>query len=112
MNFPTQLQQDIEKWAKIQGISTEQFVWQAIAEKIEALSHKTAEKHPEPNSELTSIMPSHLAKIYRKEGILVLDAELPKNFDINTFIDDLREERIQDQSSSCSESRGSCSPDA
>ncbi|GET41655.1 hypothetical protein [Microseira wollei] len=97
MNFPPQLQQDIEKWANIQGISTEQFVWQAIAEKIEALSHKTAEKHPEHNSELTSILPSNQAKIYRKEGILFGDAELPKNFDINTFIDELREERIQEQ---------------
>jgi hypothetical protein len=97
MNFPPQLQQDIEKWANIQGISTEQFVWQAIAEKIAALSQKMPEKHPEPNPELTSILPSDQAKIYRKEGILVLDAEFPKNFYFNTFIDELREERIQDQ---------------
>lgn len=97
MNFPPQLQQNIEKWATIQGVSPEQFIWQPVAEKIETLSHNAAEKYPEQNSELTNIPPSNQSKIYRKSGILVLDAELPENFDINTFIDDLREERIQDQ---------------
>ncbi|MCL1471624.1 hypothetical protein [Argonema antarcticum] len=97
MNFPPQLQQNIEKWATIQGISPEDFIWQAVAEKIDTLSQKAAEKHPEQHSELTNIMPSKESKIYRKLGILVLDAELPENFDLNTFIDDLREERIQDQ---------------
>ena len=47
MNFPPQLQQNIEKWATIQGVSPEQFIWQAVAEKIDALSLKAAEKHPE-----------------------------------------------------------------
>lgn len=97
MKFPPDLQQNIEKWATIQGVSPEQFIWQAVAEKIDALSHKAAENSPERNSELTNIIPSKESKIYRKSGILVLDAELPENFDLNTFIDDLREERIQDQ---------------
>jgi hypothetical protein len=90
MNLPPQLQKNIEKWANIQGISPEQFVWQAIAEKIEALSQKTAEQHSQANSELTNILPSNPSKIYRKEGILVLDAELPENFDINNFIEESR----------------------
>ncbi|MEH1935414.1 MAG: hypothetical protein V7L14_17290 [Nostoc sp.] len=34
MNFPPQLQQKIEKWASSQGISTEEFILQAFAEKI------------------------------------------------------------------------------
>ncbi|WP_334828067.1 hypothetical protein [Nostoc sp.] len=89
MNFPPQLQQKIEKWASSQGISTEQFVLQAIAEKIDALTQQTAEA--------TNVVSSNQPKVYRKEGILVVDAQLAENFDLNTFIDELREERIQDQ---------------
>jgi DNA-binding transcriptional MocR family regulator len=97
MNFPPQLQQKIEKWASSQGISTEQFVLQAIAEKIDALSQQMAEEHTEQNSEVTNVVSSNQPKVYRKEGILVVDAELPENFDLNTFIDELREERIRNQ---------------
>ncbi|WP_322649138.1 hypothetical protein [Nostoc sp. ChiVER01] len=97
MNFPPQLQQKIEKWANSQGISTEQFVLQAIAEKIDTLSQQVTEEHTQQNSEITNILPLNQANIYRKEGILVVEAELPETFDINVFIDELREERIQDQ---------------
>ncbi|MBW4676876.1 MAG: hypothetical protein KME52_23540 [Desmonostoc geniculatum HA4340-LM1] len=89
MNFPLQLQQKIEKWASNQGISAEEFVLQAVAEKINALTQQTAEA--------TNVVSSSQAKVYRKEGILVVDAKLPESFDLNTFIDELREERIQDQ---------------
>ncbi|MFN6468738.1 MAG: hypothetical protein RMY36_003565 [Nostoc sp. SerVER01] len=89
MNFPPQLQQKIEKWASNQGISSEDFVLQAVAEKINALTQQTAEA--------TNVVSSSQAKVYRKEGILVVDAELPESFDLNSFIDELREERIQDQ---------------
>ncbi len=102
MNFPPQLQQNIEKWANNQGISTEEFVLQAVTEKINALSQ--AEEYIEQNSQPTNVVSSSQTKVYRKEGILVVDAKLPENFDLNTFIDDLREERISNQ-------RGSCSPD-
>ncbi|GBE95606.1 hypothetical protein NCWK1_5394 [Nostoc cycadae WK-1] len=89
MNFPPQLQEKIEKWANSQGISTEQFILQAITEKIAALSQQKLEEETQINL--------NQATLYRKDGILVVDAELPANFDINTFIDELREERIQDQ---------------
>ncbi|WP_298904230.1 hypothetical protein [uncultured Nostoc sp.] len=89
MNFPPQLQQKIEKWASSQGILTKQFILQAIAEKIDALTQQTAEA--------TNVVSSNQPKVYRKEGILVVDAQLPENFDLNTFIDELREERIPDQ---------------
>lgn len=89
MNFPPQLQQKIEKWASSQGISTEQFILQAIAEKIDALTQQTAEA--------SNVVSSNQPNIYRKEGILVVDAQLPENFDLNTFIDELREERIREQ---------------
>ncbi|MDZ8081506.1 MAG: hypothetical protein RMX35_20880 [Nostoc sp. DcaGUA01] len=89
MNFPPQLQQKIEKWASNQGISVEDFVLQAVAEKINALTQQTAEA--------INVVSSSQVKVYRKEGVLVVDTELPENFDLNTFIDELREERIQDQ---------------
>lgn len=95
MNFPSKIQQNIEKWATIQGISPEQFIWQSVTEKIDALSQKADEKYHAQNSELTNIPPSNQSKIYRKSGILVVDAELPENFELNTFIDDLIEERIR-----------------
>ncbi|WP_414569817.1 hypothetical protein [Nostoc sp. CCY 9925] len=50
----------------------------------------------------TNVVYSSQAKVYRKERILVVDAELPENLDLNTFINELREERICNQRSSCS----------
>ncbi|MEH2380292.1 MAG: hypothetical protein V7K27_15630 [Nostoc sp.] len=97
MNFPPQLQQKIEKWVSSQGISTEQFVLQAIAEKIDTLSQQVTEEDTQQNSEITNVLPLNQSNIYRKEGILVVEAELPQNFDVNAFIDELKEERIQDQ---------------
>ncbi|MGJ5674068.1 MAG: hypothetical protein ACR9NN_10730 [Nostochopsis sp.] len=97
MNFPPQLQQTIEKWASSQGISTEQFILQAITEKIEALSQQKPEKYTQQNSENNNLLSHNQANVYRKDGILVVEAQLPEDFDINTFIDELREERIQDQ---------------
>ncbi|MEH2211079.1 hypothetical protein [Nostoc sp.] len=96
-NFPLQLQQKIEKWASNQEISTEQFVLQAIAEKNDTLSHQVTEEHTQQNSEMTNVLALNQPNIYRKEGILVVEAELPENFDINIFIDKLRKERIQEQ---------------
>ncbi|MEA5514351.1 hypothetical protein [Nodularia sp. UHCC 0506] len=86
MNFPNQLQQKIEEWASIQGVSTEEFVLEAIAEKINALSQQTIAQ----NSEATN-----QARIYRKNGILVIDVELPESFNFNNFTDELREESIR-----------------
>ena len=96
MKFPTELQQNIKKWASIQGVSTEQFVWQAVFEKIDKLSQTSADIDPEEKSGSTNVLPDRPSMIYRKEGILVVDTEFPENFDLNTFIDDLRAERIQD----------------
>ena len=99
MEFSPELQQNIEKWANIQGLSSEQFVSQAVLEKITQLSQmsqKLAEINPEKPSKLSNIETDDRSMIYRKEGILVINTEFPKTFDINTFIDDLREERIQD----------------
>ncbi|MCC5601020.1 hypothetical protein [Nostoc favosum] len=82
MNFPPQLQQKIEKWASSQGISTEQFVLQAIAEKIATLSQQVTEEDTQQNSSMTNVLPLKQPNIYRKEGILVVEAELPETFDV------------------------------
>ncbi len=96
MNLPSQLQQEVEKWASRQGISLEQFILQAITEKVTALNQQ--------NTETTASLPQAVQsstfqqpKIYRKEGILVVETEPINNLDINAFIDELREERIQEQ---------------
>ncbi|BAZ70472.1 putative kinesin light chain [Fischerella sp. NIES-4106] len=52
MNFPPQLQQTIEKWATSQGISTEQFILQAITG-----DHRNV---------ATSL--NNLAELYRSQG--------------------------------------------
>ena len=38
MNLPPKIQQQVEQWASSQGFSTEQFIAQAVAEKIAALT--------------------------------------------------------------------------
>ena len=38
MNLPPQLQQQVEKWASLQGIDPEQFVVWAVSEKLDALN--------------------------------------------------------------------------
>lgn len=83
MNFPLQIQRKIEKLASRQGISTEQFILQAVAEKIDALTNLFAEEDTETNLQTTNIVPSNQANVYRKEGILVINAELSENFDLN-----------------------------
>ena len=64
MNFLPQLQQKIEKWASSHGISTEQFVLQAIAEKIDTLSQQVTEEHTQQNSEITNVLPLNQPNIY------------------------------------------------
>lgn len=81
MKFPTELQQNMEKWASIQGVSTEQFVWQAVFEKIDKLSQTAAEITSEEKSGSTNILPDNPSMTYRKEGILVVDTEFPEKFE-------------------------------
>ena len=90
MNLSPQLHQEVEKWSKIQGISSEQFILQAVAEKVSGLNQQI---NPPTSQE---------ARVYRKEGILVVETEPMGNLDINAFIDELREERIREQMGLCS----------
>ena len=95
MNLPPQLQQEAEKWASRQGLSFEQFILQAVTEKVTALNQQNAEatiQVPQAHSS-TPQQP----RVYRKEGILVIETEPINNLDINAFINELREERIRGQ---------------
>ncbi len=40
VNLPVQLQQEIEQWATSQGISLDQFILWAVAEKVASLRHQ------------------------------------------------------------------------
>ncbi|HAA28302.1 MAG TPA: hypothetical protein DCE56_12225 [Cyanobacteria bacterium UBA8553] len=96
MNLPPQLEQEVEKWANQQGISFEQFILRAVTEKITALN----QQNPETTTQISQA--AHLSKFpqpksYRKEGILVIETEPINNLDFNSFIVELREERIQEQ---------------
>lgn len=85
MNLPTQLQQAVDQWADDQGISSEQFIIRAVTEKLDHLNQNyQPDSHQQP-------------KIHRKDGLLIIDAEWPDSLDANPLIDNLREERIQEQ---------------
>lgn len=95
MNLPSQLQQEVEKWASRQGISLEQFILQAVTEKVTAVNQQNTQATTQISQAVQSSTYQQ-AKIYRKEGILVIETQPINNLDINVFIDELREERIQD----------------
>jgi hypothetical protein len=84
MNLPAYLQQEVEKWASSQGISVQEFIVQTIAQKVNQLNQQIGE----PSSEEPPT--------YYEKKVLVVDAPLPKDFDIVGFIDEIREEQIQE----------------
>ena len=76
MNLPPLLQQEVEKWASRQGISSEQFILTVVVDKIAALNHQVPEEsaNTQEDFEAICVNPSQQPKFYRKEGILVVDA--------------------------------------
>lgn len=100
MNLPLQLHQEVEKWANHQGILSEQFILWAVAEKVSALNQQTAQATATAEDlEVVNALAPQLPRVYRKEGILVVETEPISNLDINNFIGELREKRIRDQMS-------------
>jgi predicted sulfurtransferase len=53
-----------------------------------------------PNSnaieQLNTLTPAH-SRLQQKQGVLVIDTREDSEFDINAFIGEMREERIQEQ---------------
>ena len=80
MNLPPQLEKEVEQWANQQGISFEQFILQAVAEKITALNQQNTQGTTQISQAAhSSTFPQ--PKIYRKEGILVIETEPINNLD-------------------------------
>ena len=92
MNLSVALQQAIDEWTETQGISTDEFIEQAIVEKLNRLQRSE-------QSEVIDRPTENSSRLRRKNGILILETASEANLDINTWIDQIREERIQEQMS-------------
>ncbi len=77
MNLTPSLQQEIEQWALSQGISPEQFILQAITEKIAPLKQQ-----------LNQGTAAHLVE---KEGFLVFNTDSLEHIDFDTLIEQNRD---------------------
>ncbi len=86
MNFSPALQREIELLATLQGISPEQFIHQALMEKINALKQQL------PNLSSTELLSSSAESHLREqEGILVFDTQSLERIDFNQLIEQSRE---------------------
>ncbi len=97
MNFTSELKQEVEQWAKSLGLSTEQFVVQAVSEKLSMLKQQQKNHAIEPIKTNALASSSDRPRLYRKHGVLVIETGQLNEFDINAFISEMREERIQEQ---------------
>ncbi|GAA6615645.1 hypothetical protein [Scytonema sp. NUACC26] len=97
MDFTSELQQEVEQWAKSLGLSTEQFVVQAVSEKLSMLKQQRKNRAIEPLKTDALTSRSEHPRLYRKHGVLVIETGQLNEFDINAFISEMREERIQEQ---------------
>jgi hypothetical protein len=85
MNLSPALQQKIEQIATLQGISPEQFILQALTEKISSLKEQV------PNSSDTTLLSSSAESHLRdQDGILVFDTESLDHIDFNLLIEQSR----------------------
>lgn len=89
MDLPPSLQQKAEQWAHSQGTSLEQFITQAVAEKVNRLDQQLEKNHLDEAPE------SEKLKVYYKGSVLVVEAEPIDHLDINALINDAREERMR-----------------
>jgi hypothetical protein len=89
MNLSSALQQKIEQIATLQGISPEQFILQAVTEKISSLR----EQVPNSSDTTSPSRPSSSAKSHLRDqdGILVFDTESLDHIDFNLLIEQSRE---------------------
>ena len=95
MNFPCEFQEEVEQWAASAGLSAEQFVMQVISERLTLL--KQQKNSDEIVLNTTQPLSSDRSRLHRTKGILVIQTDPLNGFDINAFVGEMREERIQDQ---------------
>ncbi len=82
MNLSPALQQEIEQIAATQGISPEQFIVQALVEKISSLK------------QLDPISSKSQTGLKNKDGIPVFETESLDHIDFNSLIAQSREEQM------------------
>jgi hypothetical protein len=85
MNLPPALQQEIEQMAIRQGISPEQFIWQAVTEKINTLNEQATAL---ADTALSSSAADPLLR--EQDGILVFDTESLDHIDFNWLLEQNR----------------------
>jgi hypothetical protein len=90
MNLPVNLQKQINQWASVQGISPDDLIQQAVAEKLQQLQQKL------PPAKATTHA-AESTRLRRKNGVLILETDADPAIDVNAWIEALREERIQEQ---------------
>ena len=86
MNLSPAIQQEIEQFAALQGISSEQFILQTLMEKINALKQQTP--NPSSTKSLSRSPESHLTD---QDGILVFDTQSLDHINFNQLIEQSRE---------------------
>jgi hypothetical protein len=84
MNISPALQQEIEKFATTQGISAEQFIYQALSEKIDTLKQLQANSLQAQNSAKSCLRD--------RDGVLVFETESLDHIDFESLINQSREE--------------------
>jgi hypothetical protein len=97
MNFPPELQEEVEQWAKSAGLSVQEFIIQVVSERLTWLRQQKSIDGIESSQSNPPSLPSNLSRMYRKQGVLVIETGRLREFDINAFVGEMREERIQDQ---------------
>ena len=95
MDFPCKFQEEIEKWATSAGLSAEQFVMQVMSERLMLLKQQKSNDAIVLN--ITEPLLSDRSRLHRKKGVLVIQTEPLTGFDVNPFVSDMREERIENQ---------------
>ena len=95
MNFPCEFQEEVEQWATSAGLSAEQFVMQVMSERLTLFKRRKNSEAIDSNP--AEPLASDRSRLYRKQGVLVIQTKPLNGFDINAFVGEMREERIQDQ---------------
>jgi len=93
MKLSTDLQREVEQWALTLGVSPEQFMNQAVSERLISLRREQSKSVESRKNDESTFLP----RLYRKGGVLVIETEQLSGFDINAYISQMREERIQEE---------------
>jgi hypothetical protein len=97
MNFPSELQAELEQWATSVGLSADQLIIQVMSEQLNLLKQQRDDATDKHRSSDALSPRSQGSRLFRQQGVLVIEAGVQHGFDINAFVSEMREERIQGQ---------------